>query len=201
MYFVTAVTWQRECLLGAIEGAQVMLSPVGQAVHREWRRLTSRFPGVGLDEFVIMPNHVHGIIVIHDHPRGAAGAQQEPRAIEDNFRSTAPRQLDPRNSAAESFDNPDSEQAPLHLYGRQPTNVAPGSLGAIVRAFKSSTAYRYNRMRLSSGSPLWQRNYYEHIIRNEAELERIRRYIRDNPAQWEIDHENPNQNPPKGRSG
>ena len=61
LYFVTVVTWQRECLLGVIEAGQVMLSPVGQVVHREWKRLMSRFPDVGLDEFVIMPNHVHGI--------------------------------------------------------------------------------------------------------------------------------------------
>jgi REP element-mobilizing transposase RayT len=133
-----------------------------------------------VDKFVIMPNHVHGILVIHNRRSGAAGIGE----IEDRTQSAAPQQ---------SIDNQDSE---LHPYGRQPTNVAPGSLGAIVRAFKSSTAYRYSRMRFSSGAPLWQRNYYEHIIRNEAELERIRRYIQDNPSQWEIDRENPAQNLP-----
>ena len=111
LYFVTVVTWQRECLLGEIEAAEVMLSPVGQVAHREWKRLRSRFPGLEVDEFVIMPNHIHGIVVIHDRRKGVVGAQQEIGAIEDNSRSAAPP---PR-----------------------PNNVVPKSLGALVRAFKS----------------------------------------------------------------
>jgi len=154
VYFVTIVAWQWECLLGEIKTGQVMLSPVGQVVHREWDRLRSRFPSVGLDEFAIMPNHIHGIVVIHDPCRGAA------ELVLDHGR---------RN-------------IPLRPYTTPVTNVVPRSLGSIVRAFKSSTAYRYNRMRISSGSPLWQRNYHEHIIRDEADWERICQYIRENPA-------------------
>jgi len=166
-YFVTIVTWQRECPLCEIRMGQVILSPVGQVVHREWDRLRSRFPGVGLDEFAIMPNHIHGIVVIHDRCRGAAGF----------------------------YEDHDPERVPLRPYRNSIANVIPGSLGAVVRAFKSSTTYRYHRMRFSSGSPLWQRNYHEHIIRDEAEWERICQYIRENPAQWENDRENPDQYP------
>jgi len=77
VYFVTFVTWQRECLLGEIKTGQVMLSPVGKVVHREWDRLRSRFPSVGLDEFALMPNHIHGIVVIHDPCRGAAVSESD----------------------------------------------------------------------------------------------------------------------------
>jgi hypothetical protein len=69
--------------------------------------------------------------------------------------------------------------------------VVPGSLGALVGAFKSATAKRINRLRGEPGAPLWQRTYYEHIIRNEADLTRIRQYIRDNPLQWDEDPDNP----------
>lgn len=70
-------------------------------------------------------------------------------------------------------------------------NVAPGSLGAIVRAFKSAVARRINALRGTPGEFVWQRNYYEHIIRNDEALNRIRQYISDNPIRWELDRENP----------
>ena len=70
-------------------------------------------------------------------------------------------------------------------------NVTPGSLGAIVRAFKSATTRRINQIRNTLGQPVWQRNYYEHIIRNEDELDLIRGYIVDNPLRWHLDRENP----------
>ncbi len=70
-------------------------------------------------------------------------------------------------------------------------NVIPGSLGAIVRAFKSATTKRINTLNGTSGASVWQRNYYEHIIRNENEWEAIRAYIQNNPIQWDRDDENP----------
>jgi len=76
--------------------------------------------------------------------------------------------------------------------------VVPGSLGAIVRAFKSATTRRINALNGTAGAPGWQRNYYEHIIRNESELDEIRAYMRNNPLQWELDHENPTQFPNPG---
>ena len=69
--------------------------------------------------------------------------------------------------------------------------MAAGSLGAIVRAFKSAAALRFNRMRSATGKPLWQRNYYEHVIRDEKDFERIRQYIRGNPMRWPLDEDNP----------
>ncbi len=74
--------------------------------------------------------------------------------------------------------------------GVTPNNVAPGSLGVIIRAFKSAVTKRINQMRGTPGAPVWQRNYYEHIIRNENSLNRIRQYIETNPLRWMMDREN-----------
>jgi REP element-mobilizing transposase RayT len=161
-YFVTLVTHERECLFGEIVDAgaicQVALNPWGEIAHAEWFQTAMVRPYVMLreDEFVVMPNHVHGIIWI----------------VDDDCRGTAA--LRPYN-----YDTP------------PPVNVIPGSLGAIVRAYKSAVTKRINTMRGTPGVPVWQRNYYEHIIRNDRELERIRQYILDNPALWVEDWENP----------
>jgi len=73
----------------------------------------------------------------------------------------------------------------------QSINVAPGSLGAIIRSFKSAVTKRVNQMRHTPGMPVWQRNYYEHIIRSEESLNRLRQYLADNPLRWDVDRENP----------
>ena len=143
-YFVTICAHNGECLF-----EDPMLRRV---VETMWRHIPCHFPHVRLDEFVVMPNHVHGIIWIVDKPVGAQHA------------------------------------APLQA-GH--TNVAPGSLSAIVRSFKSAVTKRINEIRNTPGAPVWQRNYYEHIVRSEDELRRIREYIHLNPLKWELDRENP----------
>lgn len=80
--------------------------------------------------------------------------------------------------------------APLRPGGEQPA-VAPESLGAVVRAFKSAAARRINAVRGTPGAPVWQRNYYERVIRDEGEMADVRRYIRENPLRWAEDPENP----------
>ena len=76
-------------------------------------------------------------------------------------------------------------------YYKRPRGVTPGSLGAIVGNFKSVTARRINRIRRTPGMPVWQRNYYEHVVRNESGLNAIRQYIAGNPARWKWDTCNP----------
>ena len=140
-----------------------------------------------------MPNHVHGIIVIAEPTQRSVGAQHD--AWPDN----GPPQIDTSNPVRRS---PSNHAAPLrpaveyHLPSdgatpARPFAVDPGSLGAIVRAFKSRTAKRINRLSRSPNGSVWQRNYYEHIIRNEKDLARIRQYIIDNPAKWAEDADNP----------
>jgi REP element-mobilizing transposase RayT len=148
-YFVTICTQGRVCLFGEVVDGHMTLNDAGRMVQRVWDDLPMRFPSIALDMFVIMPNHVHGIIAIV----GAGLAL-------------------PCGGAASS---------------------AP-TLGDIVRAFKSVSAIQVNQLLSRSEQPLWQRNYYEHIIRNDEELARVGQYILDNPAQWLDDQDNP-QNP------
>jgi len=133
-YFVTVCTWNRELLLES--------KAVRDAVQVAWEALPPRFPDGALDAFVVMPNHVHGIIALQG--RGIVGAQQ----------AGAP------------------------------------TLGKVVRAFKSLSAIEANRI-LGRGGAFWQRNYYEHVMRDEKDLDRVRRYIQENPLKWAEDPDNP----------
>ena len=154
-YFVTMVTAGRECLFGEIRDESVRLSPIGGAVEEEWLRTAAMRAEVELDAFVVMPNHVHGIIVVAEAPVGAQGL--------------APLQ------------GPDSS-----IPSRRPR-----TLGSLIAGFKAPCTNRINDLRDSPGVPVWQRNYHDRIIRNEAELNRIRQYIINNPANWSLDPENP----------
>ncbi len=153
-YFVTICTFNKECLLGNILDGEMQLSEIGQIVADCWRWLGEQYDYVYLDEWIIMPNHLHGIIVITDECGGGS--------------RTAPTKRDKRKP-----------------------------LGRLIGAFKTVSAKRINDMRKSVAAPVWQRNYYEHIIRNERELSSIREYIVNNPFTWHDDDENPvRQNKP-----
>ncbi len=149
-YFVTICTEDRECLLGEIVDGEMQLNDAGWMVQTVWDQLPDHYPGVDIDEFVVMPNHVHGIIVLVGDPVGAT-----PRGC------------------------PDGQALP-----------------DVVHRFKSFTTALYRQgVAHNAWAPfpgrLWQRNYYEHIIRNERALERIRGYIQNNPIRWTSDRENP----------
>ena len=161
-YFVTICTQEKALLFE---------DPILRSVAEEmWQRIPNHFPHVQVDAWVVMPNHVHGILIItSDAGRGEALRAGEPPA---------------RNAS------------PLP----RPAGVAPGSLGAIVGNFKSVTARRINRLRGTPGAPVWQRNYYEHIVRDEHALNAIRQYVVDNPARWAFDTYNPGAAGPDPRA-
>jgi len=174
-HFATICTQSWECLLGDIVGGEMGLNGAGSMVQSVWDALPDRCPGVGVDAFVIVPNHIHGIVVLTSPHVGA-----RPRACPD---------------AQPPVDN---WQPPID-HG-QPRGVAPTgkrmSLPDVVHRFKSLTTARYRHGVYERGwSPfpgtLCQRNYYEHIIRNERALHRIRAYIVNNPARWAMDIDNP----------
>jgi putative transposase len=151
-YFVTVCAYQRQCLFGAAIEGQMALNDMGRTAQACWDEIPAHFPHVELDTFVVMPNHVHGIIVVTDTGRGTAC----------------------RAPTAESFGKP-----------------VPGSLSSIVRSFKSAVTRWIKQWRATPRQPVWQRNYFEHIVRNESTLDRIRDYIETNPARWALDRENP----------
>jgi len=154
-YFITLCTQKRECLFGAVVDDGMRLNDVGRMVQNVWGALPGYYPRVELDSFVVMPNHIHGIIMLHD-----VGAQ---------------------------FIAPNNDQGAANpgAMNRAPT------IGGIIRAFKARCTHSINQLRSVQGVSLWQRNYYEHVIRNEPSLQKIREYITNNPAQWAIDRENP----------
>jgi REP element-mobilizing transposase RayT len=174
-YFVTVCTQDRACLFGEVIGGEMRLNEAGQMVHDIWNDLPSFYPGVQTDAFIVMPNHMHGIIIL-------VGAG--PRAC----LAQPPVGADPRVCP---------HQQPQGT--GQPQGVAPTlALPDVVHRFKTMTTKRYaDGVKQLGWEPfrgrLWQRNYYEHIIRDEKSLNRIREYIVTNPMRWAIDNENPNR--------
>ena len=151
-YFITICVSNRYHLFGKVSEGCVYLNKYGEIAEKEWLYTEILRDNVRLDEFIVMPNHVHGIILI-THQMNSRGVSQYASAVEpeNNFRS--------------------------------PSN----NLGAIVRGFKSTVTKQINELNNQPGDKVWQRNYYDHIIRNRQDLNRIRKYIRDNPENWEND--------------
>lgn len=163
-YFVTICTQDRACLLGEIVDGEMRLSEGGRTVQSAWDRLPQRYPEIELDAHVLMPNHFHGIIILHPEPVGA------------------------RSSRPNTSESVSAGSSCLNDKGRE--NRAP-TLGKIVAYFKYQTTTQINATRNSGIQKLWQRNYYEHVIRNEADLTEAREYILNNPARWDEDDYNP----------
>lgn len=168
-YFVTICVQGGECLLGEVVDGEMRLNEWGQIASHYWNRIPKHFGHVRLDGWVVMPNHMHGIVVIVG--RGEASPARTSSIGNLTY------------GAAHSQDK-DSERDASPL-------LQTGSLGAIVGSFKSVTTRRINRLRRMPGTPFWQRNYWEHIIRNEQSLQQIREYIQNNPARWFEDHLHP----------
>ena len=202
-YFITIVTHDRECLFGEIVDGEMRLNEFGEIARAEWFQTAVVRPNVVLhpDEFVVMPNHIHGIIWIVDNDEtDMVGAT----------RRVAPTTAAHPPAAHPSIDPPTASHSPIVGATRRvaPTTVAQlpdstppmtptihprgpvtGSIGAIIGQFKSIATKRINDLRRTPGAPVWQRNYYEHIIRNERALNAIQRYILNNPANWKEDAE------------
>jgi REP element-mobilizing transposase RayT len=173
-YFVTLCSWQRECLFGEIIEGAMHLNDFGRVVESQWRGLPAHFSGINLDEFVIMPNHFHGIA----HIIKPVGAKQDPSALPA---------FDLRCQQGKA-----GETLALPLQGTE-----SGSLAAVIQNFKSLSTRKINKIRNNSGCLTWQKNYYERVIRDEGELAATREYIINNPLQWQLDKENPaNITPP-----
>ena len=189
-YFITICTWQRECLFGDINGGEMSLNRLGEVVLHAWQDLPHHYSHLELGGFCVMPNHVHAIMVlVEDDPgRGgsvSSGVSSPSLATYDDLRlpdqaKTRPRAAPALTEGRGIASNSDVGYTPIRH-----------GLPEIVRAFKSFSARRLNLLRHTLGIPVWQRNYYEHIIRDDCEHDRIRSYIESNPLNWNIDDEHP----------
>lgn len=161
VYFVTICVRMGSSMFGDVVAGRVRLNTAGRTAAKCWLEIPTHFPNVTLDAFVVMPNHVHGILVINEI-QGAIGVGAQ---------RAAPLRVRVRTSVSHAHAS----------VSAVPNGVTPGSLGAIVRSFKSATTKRINEVRHTSGKPVWQRNYHDRIIRDDRELYRARRYILSNP--------------------
>ena len=134
MYFVTICTWDRRCCFGDVIDGRMVHSPLGEMISDMWRRTPQRHDAVSSDEFVVMPNHLHGLLL---------------------FGTSAP------------------------------------SLSSVVGAFKSLTMMAARKEGLLAPGKLWQRGFYDHVVRDEEALSGVREYIQNNPLKWHLDRENP----------
>ena len=173
-YFITIVTQDRACLFGEIMDGKMHLNDAGRMVEKGWLELNRKFPTIETDEYIVMPNHFHGIVVIVGAdlrvcPDTTVGADL---CVCPNVMETDPR-----------------------VYPCELGAHAGAPLPSIIQWFKTMTTNEYIRGVKTSGwlpfrGRLWQRNYYEHIIRDDESLNSIREYITNNPLQWEMDREN-----------
>ena len=163
LYFITICVQDRECLFGNIENGEMILNDAGKMIETEWLNLNNRFSNIELHEFIVMPNHFHGILEI-------VGATLV----------VAQNDVNTQNK------NNDNEKG-------QPQGIAPTkTVGDMMDAFKSISTVEYIRGVKNLGwkpfdGRIWQRNYYEHIIRNEQSYQTISNYIINNPAKWQED--------------
>jgi|688.fasta_scaffold202224_1 putative transposase len=129
IYFVTICCYQRQHLFGSVNNGEMETNVIGQIVSNLWQKIPHHFLNVELDEFILMPDHLHGIIITSE-------------------------------------------------------STEKSSLANIVQNFKSVSSRKINRINKNYGMSIWQRNYYEKIVRTEQELENLRDYIQNNPANW-----------------
>ena len=144
-------------MFGEIQNGIMQANTYGNLVLEEWQKSAAIRNEIELDEFVLMPNHIHAIIFIH-----SSGERLFADQLLDDQSSTKPNK-----------------------------HLKPKSLGALVAGFKSSVTAKINTQRNSPGQAIWQRNYYDRVLRDESELLRAREYIINNPMQWDLDEENP----------
>ena len=162
-YFVTLCAEDMKALFGRVVNGRMELNAFGEIADQEWRQSSAIRHELELDEWVVMPNHLHGIVRIVGPARSIVGAQG----------------LVPLRSAL-------AKQGGTRIPPRHPR-----SLASFVGGLKSAVKTRINEMRGTPRAPVWQENYHEHVIRNPHELEILRDYIRHNPLRWACDRYNP----------
>lgn len=179
-YFITICTQNREHLFGEIVDGVMGLNVAGEMVHTLWYAMKDDFPDIALHEFIIMPNHIHGIIEIKNN--------------ENDFKSVGVPLVGTLGMVNSDAIHDSENTVSVHdkkAIKRAPTRDAP-TVGDVVGAFKSKTTNTYIKMVKNGTLPpfnkrIWQRNYYEHIIRDKADYERVATYTINNPTTWHKD--------------
>jgi REP element-mobilizing transposase RayT len=207
MYFITICTKDREFFFGDCINGKIKLSTIGKLADQYWREITKHFPRIELDEYVVMPNHVHGIIIIDN----SASVPETASASETAFVETRHgASLPPASPQPLEFPKPPASQRTLNgglatnddksasVETRHGASLQPGekrrfgplqkqSLSLIINHYKGAVKTRCNKNKIDFA---WQPRFYDQIIRNEKSLMKIREYIRNNPFKWNLDRNN-----------
>jgi putative transposase len=185
-YFVTLCTENRACIFGEMNDGLMQYTQLGMIAHNEWYKTSGIRNNVALGAFVVMPNHIHGIIIItrselHSPSNSSMHSPQRTQTelIQGEFNSPLRGEHDnPKQGERGSLQKGECN-SPL----RSPSQT----IGAIIRGYKSAVTKQNNMLGLHMDTPIWQKNYYDHIIRNETSYQHIDNYIRQNPLLWKED--------------
>ena len=175
-YFVTLCTYQRQCWFGDIRDEKMHLNQIGKLVRYEWLKSSLIRQEIELDEWVIMPNHLHGIVIITENYKDTQ---------KQNFHEMKRLKGELQQIKGEQIKG--ERRSPLQGIAKQ----KPRSLTSLIGGFKASVTRQINQLCNHQNPPIWQRNYYESIIRDEQHLNYVRQYIHNNPQAWTNDPENP----------
>ena len=156
-YFITICAKDRECLFGEIVEEKVVLNELGKIAFDKWKKTGEIRKNIMVDKFVIMPNHVHGVLIIDN----------------DSHRRDTVHRVSTRTPQIEKFGKPTENSIPT-----------------IIRSYQATVTKQIHEKKYQQGEKIWQPNYYDRVIRNEDELNRIREYILQNPQKWEEDRNN-----------
>ncbi len=176
-YFITICSYRHVNDFGKIIDNEMHLSPIGKIAFEQWNCLPTRFYYIELDVFVVMPNHIHGIIALRAQGTGVRLRNEIPSI----------------HPCAPTVDQENDQRK----FGK----AIPGTIPTIIRAYKSAVSIRVNHLLEWRGDALWQRNYYEHILRNEDDWQKTRDYILNNPSRWQQDRLFQSSNPSVGAQG
>jgi len=164
-YFVTGCTRNREHFFGFIENGEMNLNDLGRYAWDCWFEIPDHFPFVELINFVVMPNHIHGLLYLHN--------ELSAPSIVETLHAT-------------SLQSPPPQPPPPHQKNEKMANISPkqGSLSSVIRSYKSAVTKYANDNNLHAG---WQSRFHDHIVRNADECRRISDYITNNPKNWKLD--------------
>lgn len=195
-YFITICTKNREMFFGNIKNGKIKLSDIGLIANKFWLEIPNHFPFVILDEYVIMPDHIHGIIKINNNPANV-GTGHCPVLAKKTEKSFPRAEKDFPEKISRTGQCPAGKisrtgQCPVPT-GEYPVvekakfgSVKSGSLSIIIGSYKSVVTKNVNR-KVSNCNFAWQSRFHDRIIRNDEELNRARQYIINNPLKWELD--------------
>jgi putative transposase len=182
-YFVTIYTNNHECLFGTVEKEEMMLSPISIIAKKRWEEIPCHHKNVALDEFIVMPNHVHGIIILLENSLISAEETTESASHRDAIHRVS---MDEINESKLS-----GRDVACNVSTKTMISPKRGSLGTVIRSYKSAVSYWCHVN--GHDDFAWQPRFHEHIIRNEKDLNNTRDYIVNNPLKWFYNDEHPTQ--------